>query len=250
MGAENIQIRTCHNLQEYDRCVELQQLVWGFTEAELVPKEIMVVAAGSGGQVFGAFDGEQMVGFLLGFAGYRKGCFYLHSHMLAVLPDYRDKGLGRQLKLKQREDALARGADLVEWTFDPLELKNAYFNIERLGAIVRRYIPNKYGRTTSPLHGGLPTDRLVAEWWLGSPRVEAVINGQPPARSSDCQRIALPAEVGELKKRNPQAAERLQTEVREQFQHWLGRGYAVTGFALQEGRGLYLLEPTPAEIPR
>ncbi len=250
MGAENIQIRACHNLQEYDRCVELQQLVWGFTEAELVPKEIMVVAAGSGGQVFGAFDGARMVGFLLGFAGYRKGSFYVHSHMLAVLPDYRDKGVGRRLKLKQREDALARGAELVEWTFDPLEAKNAYFNIERLGAIVRRYIPNKYGRTTSPLHGGLPTDRLVAEWWLRTPRVEAIINGRPPGRSSDSQRIVLPAEVGELKKRDPQAAERLQTEVREQFRHWLERGYAVTGFALHEGRGTYLLEPTPAEIPR
>ncbi len=90
--------------------------------------------------------------------------------MLGVVDDYRNAGVGRRLKLAQREEALARGIDLVEWTFDPLEIKNAFFNIERLGAIVRRYVQNQYGITASPLHGGLPTDRCVAEWWLRSPR--------------------------------------------------------------------------------
>src|SRR6202012_2433270 len=106
---------------------------------------------------------------------------YLHSHMLAVLPEYRNAGLGRRLKLAQRDDALSRGFDLMEWTFDPLEIKNAYFNLERLGAIARRYNVNQYGITSSPLQGGLPTDRLVAEWWLKSKRVEQLLaNGKYP----------------------------------------------------------------------
>ena len=99
---------------------------------------------------------------------------YLHSHMLGVKSEYRNTGLGRRLKLFQREDAIAHGYDLMEWTFDPLEIKNAYFNLERLGAIARRYNINQYGITTSPLQGFLPTDRLVAEWWLKSERVDRI----------------------------------------------------------------------------
>src|SRR5208283_845949 len=99
---------------------------------------------------------------------------YLHSHMLGVLPEYRDAGIGRTLKLTQRDEARARGIDLIEWTFDPLEIKNAFFNIERLGAIVRRFVLNQYGTTSSPLNAGLPTDRCTAEWWISSPRVLAI----------------------------------------------------------------------------
>src|SRR5260221_7158871 len=95
--------------------------------------------------------------------------------MLAVRQQYRNGGLGRRMKLYQREEALDRGFELMEWTFDPLEIKNAYLNIERLGAIARRYNVNQYGITSSPLQGGLPTDRLVAEWWMKSKRVEAVL---------------------------------------------------------------------------
>src|SRR3990172_8526135 len=164
--AETIAIRACTRLEEYDRCVELQRLVWGFADVELVPKDVIVVAGSTGGQVFGAFNGSEMVGFLLSFPGYRDGRSYIHSHMLAVLPEYRDAGVGRRLKLEQRADALARRLELVEWIFDPLELKNAYFNMERLGALVGRYIPNKYGRTTRPLHRGLPPHPLFSYTWL------------------------------------------------------------------------------------
>jgi len=248
--AETIAIRACMRLEEYDRCVELQRLVWGFADVELVPKDVIVVAGSTGGQVFGAFNGSEMIGFLLSFPGYRDARPYIHSHMLAVLPEYRDAGVGRRLKLEQRADALARGLELVEWTFDPLELKNAYFNIERLGAIVRRYIPNKYGRTSSPLHGGLPTDRLVAEWWLRTPRVEAVVKGGAVPHALDCRRIAVPAAIAQLKSNRGAAAERVQTEVRGQFQKVFAEGYAVAGFEATKDAGTYLLEPAPAGIPR
>lgn len=249
MKTETIHIRVCTALEEYERIVELQRLVWGFADVELVPKDVAVVAASTGGHVFGAFEGGKMVGFLMAFAGFRDGRPYLHSHMLAVLPDYRDSGVGRRLKLRQRQEALGRGLELVEWTFDPLELKNAYFNIERLGAIVRRYIPNKYGRTSSPLHGGLPTDRLVAEWWVRTPRVEAVVGGRTMAHSQNPVRIRVPAAIAELKRTDRVAAEKAQTQVREQFEKWFSQGYAVTGFERDAQGGSYLLEPTPAEIP-
>src|SRR5439155_17410182 len=123
----------------------------------------------------------------------RAGHSYLHSHMLAVRQKYRNSGLGRKVKLFQREDALARGFELIEWTFDPLEIKNAYLNVERLGAIARRYTINQYGITSSPLQGGLPTDRLVAEWWLRSERVNGLLNdGRRPAFQTQ-RKIAVPA---------------------------------------------------------
>lgn len=238
-----IEIRVCTRIEEYQRCVELQREVWGFADVELVPKDIIAAIAMAGGQVFGAFNGIEMIGFLLGFPGYQDGRTHLHSHMLAVLPAYRDQGIGRQLKLKQREEALARGFELAEWTFDPLELKNAYFNLERLGAIARKYVRNKYGRTTSPLHGGLPTDRLVAEWWLRSARVESVARGEPAGHAAGCGGIRVPANIAELKRTNPTAAEQIQNEVRAQFEKWFGQGYAVTGFELDAEAGTYLLEP-------
>ncbi len=116
--------------------------------------------------------------------GYRNGYPYLHSHMLAVLPEYRNAGLGRRLKLAQRDDAIARGFDLMEWTYDPLEIKNAHLNIARLGAISRRYQPDFYGPSSSPLQGGLPTDRLYAEWWLNSPRVVNLLQRRASADPS------------------------------------------------------------------
>src|SRR6266576_2494031 len=155
-----IEIRKCHTLEEYRACLELQREVWNFTDAELVPLRLFVVADKIGGQVMGAFDGDLMVGFALSVPGTRTGHVSLHSHMLAVRKDHRNSGLGRRLKLMQREDAMARGIELIEWTFDPLEIKNAYLNLEKLGAIARRYNINQYGSTSSPLQGFLPTDRL------------------------------------------------------------------------------------------
>lgn len=154
-----IEIRALFTESEFAEAVDLQKRIWNFADIELLPVRLFVVANKVGGQTFGVFDGGRMVGFLLAIPGIKRGAEgYLHSHMLGVLPEYRDRGLGRMLKLKQREDALARAIELVEWTFDPLEIKNAFFNMERLGAIVRRYVENQYGTSSSPLQGdSLPT---------------------------------------------------------------------------------------------
>jgi predicted GNAT superfamily acetyltransferase len=219
--------------------------VWGKTELD-VPLPLFVVAAETGGQVLGAFDHEKMVGFTLAIAGYRDGLPFLHSHMTAVLENYRDRGIGRRLKLFQREDALQHGIQLVEWTFDPLEVKNAYLNFMRLGAIARRYLPNCYGVTTSPLHGGMPTDRLIAEWWLDSPRVKNLLSGTAPAvphSAANRAEILIPAEMPRLRRDNSAEALRIQTEAREQFQHWIAKGYAATAIEINSEGGRYILEP-------
>jgi predicted GNAT superfamily acetyltransferase len=242
--ADSIVLRRCHGIAEFRACVALQKEIWNFTDAELVPLRMFVVADKVGGQVMGAFDGDVMVGFALSVPGTRSGHIYLHSHMLAVRKEYRNGGLGRRLKLMQREDALARGIELIEWTFDPLEIKNAYLNIEKLGAIARRYNINQYGITSSPLQGGLPSDRLIAEWWLRSKRVETllVLGKNPPAVSESS--VAVPALIYEWKA-TPETrnqAQQVQERNREQFLRAFSHGLAVLGFERDaEGNGEFLL---------
>ena len=246
-----IAIRHCHGLPEFKECFELQRSVWGKTELD-VPLPLFVIASETGGQVLGAFDHEMMIGFTLAIAGFRDGLPFLHSHMTAVLENYRDCGIGRRLKLFQRDDALQRGIHLVEWTFDPLEVKNAYLNFMRLGAIARRYLPNCYGVTTSPLHGGMPTDRLIAEWRLDSPRVNNLLSGAAPLAPSAPSasrpaagrgEILIPGEMVHLRRENPAEALRIQTEMREKFQHWIAKGYAATAIEINSEGGRYILEP-------
>jgi predicted GNAT superfamily acetyltransferase len=248
-GNAVIEIRKLTELGEFRAAVQLQKVIWGFDDIDLLPLRFFVVASRVGGQVLGAFDGETMIGFCLGIPGVKPGGHaYLHSHMLGVLPEYHNLGIGRRLKLRQREDAVARGIPLIEWTFDPLELKNAFFNIERLGAIVRRYAVNQYGDTSSPLHGGLPTDRCYAEWWIGSARVRERLEGG--GRGPDAQptephhlRIAFPADIARIRAEDNGRARAIQLANAEKFQSAFARGLAVTGFARIDAEGVYLLEP-------
>jgi predicted GNAT superfamily acetyltransferase len=259
-----VTIRKCEALEEMQACFALQKEVWRFSDAELIPVRMFVVAAKIGGQVMGAFvqrndkrDGkradaaetvrngvEELIGFALAIPGLRNGHCYLHSQMLAVRQQYRNGGLGRRLKLYQRDDALARGFELMEWTFDPLEIKNAYLNIEKLGAIARRYSVNQYGITSSPLQGGLPSDRLVAEWWLRSKRVDAVLRGAPCAKFACRARIEVPAEIYEWKANAVMLPRALavQEENRERFQRAFADGLSVLGYERdQRGDGRFLL---------
>ena len=238
-----IEIRQLFQLDEFRAVVGLQGLIWQFPEIELLPVRFLVVVSHVGGHVFGAYLGARMIGFCFAIPGIKPdGRPYLHSHMLGVLPEYRDLGVGRRLKLRQREDALARGIALIEWTFDPLELKNAFFNVERLGAVVRRYSENQYGATGSPLHGDLPTDRCYAEWWIDSPRVHAVLAGQGTGASGR-ERIALPNDIGRIRSEDSARAREIQKAAAAQFRGAFARGLQVTGFELSSTEGTYLLEP-------
>jgi predicted GNAT superfamily acetyltransferase len=238
-----IEIRPLHDLADFAEVVRLQDTIWGFDPTDLLPMRFLVVLTKVGGHVYGAFDGGRMVAFCFAMPGIKPGNQpYLHSHMLGVLAEYRDSGIGRRLKLRQREDTLARGLGLMEWTFDPLELKNAFFNIERLGAIVRRYAENQYGITASPLHGGLPTDRCYAEWWLDSARVRATLAGERPATGA-VERITYPADIARIRAEEPARAREIQKANAAHFREAFARGLAVTGFERGETEGTYLLEP-------
>jgi len=242
-----IQIKKCTTLPDFHRCVEIQRAVWNESDLETEPYTTFVVANQTGGQVLGAFDGTTMVGFTMALVGIHNATPYLHSHMTGVLPDYRDRKIGRALKLFQREEALSRDIRLIEWTFDPLETRNAHFNLNRLGAIVRTYIPNFYGITSSPLHRNLPTDRLLAEWHLDSKRAIAAINDLTPDPTE------APAVIHIPKLHSSQSSTSLtsstsftsaqQSQIRDEFLRLFSKHYAATSLRFTPTGADYLLQP-------
>jgi predicted GNAT superfamily acetyltransferase len=240
-----ISFRKCTTLDEFRECVSLQREIWAETDLEIEPATMFVVAAHTGGQVLGAFDGDRLVAYTLAVAGLLRATPYLHSHHTGVHPDYRDRGVGRMLKLFQRDEALSREIRLIQWTFDPLELRNAHFNFNRLGAIARTYHRDLYGVTTSPLHRGLATDRLVAEWHLDSPRVIAAIGDiATDVRSSAAlASIEVPSELERWKVQDLQQVQRVQQHLREEFTNWFARGYAAIGTRKTASGAAYVLAP-------
>jgi predicted GNAT superfamily acetyltransferase len=240
---KEIVVRKCDGMEEFHRCVELQRRIWEEADLEVEPATMFVVAAQTGGQTLGAFDGDRLVGFTLAVAGLRGRAPYLHSHMTGVDSEYRDRGVGRMLKLFQREEALGRGIRLIQWTFDPLELRNAHFNLNRLGVICREYLPNLYGITTSPLHRGLATDRLLAEWHLDSARVVAAIENlvKDPVEASAI--IELPAETESWRGAGSPQLGAVQVRLREEFARWFARGYAAVALRTGPKGRAYLLNP-------
>ncbi|HKW76336.1 MAG TPA: GNAT family N-acetyltransferase [Terriglobales bacterium] len=241
---ERITIRNCTSIDEFQACVALQKEVWNFADVDLVPLRMFVVSHKIGGQIIGAFDGGTLAGFVFSVPGTRSGHSYLHSHMLAVKEDFRNSGLGRRLKLAQRDDALAQGFELLEWTFDPLEIKNAYLNIVRLGAIARRYSANHYGYSSSPLQGGLPTDRLVAEWWIKSRRVTRLLDQQQAPVFKLEEKISVPSEIYSWKASDAERARaaEVQKRNRQQFLSAFSCGLAALGYERDSaGCGAFLL---------
>jgi predicted GNAT superfamily acetyltransferase len=243
MTAADFHIRHCTALEDFERCVDLQRVTW--RESIIVPTAMFVVAHETGGQIIGAFSATEMIGFLMALVGAHEGRVFLHSHMTAVLPAWQNRGVGRALKLAQRDDALRRGIHLVEWTFDPLELRNAHFNLHRLGAVARRYIPNLYGITDSPLHAGLPTDRLLAEWHLDSvyPEREGRAAGSNVAEPEAVVRIHVPVNIAEFRAHDRGAAAREQSRIRAEFEHCFARGYTAVDFERDGEAASYILAP-------
>ncbi len=258
-----ILIRSCEGHDELGACVRMQVETWGFDQTDIIPRKAFLVMQKVGGQVIGAFDtdlpgapdqgnADSMIGFAMSLPGMKprqnfadgKPLPYLHSHMLAVREGYRNRGIGVQLKLAQRREALERGIQRMEWTFDPLEIKNAFLNIHKLGAVVSSYRENFYGVSSSRLQGGLPTDRLVAEWHLDSERVRCHVMGQPSAVPAIEERITVPASIYQWKasQQNRHLALAVQSENRRKFQQAFSRGLAVLGFTRDaEGNGVYEL---------
>ncbi|MGE5321247.1 MAG: GNAT family N-acetyltransferase [Actinomycetota bacterium] len=241
---ERITIRKCNGIDEFKACVALQKEVWQFDDLDVVPLRMFVVSEKIGGQIIGAFDGDHLVGFAFSIPGTRNGHSYLHSHMLAVRESFRNYGLGRRLKLAQRQDAIGKGFELLEWTFDPLEIKNAHLNLARLGAIARRYSVNHYGYSSSPLQGGLPTDRLVAEWWVQSKRVTSLLEKGVAPQFKVEKRISVPAQIYAWKASDAERgkAAEVQKRNRQEFLDSFRSGLAVLSYERDsQDNGSFLL---------
>ncbi len=249
-----IEIRACQGLDELEACVELQLATWSYDPTDAVPRRLFLLAQKIGGQVIGAFDSDvaaepaSLVGFAMSLPGLKivdgQPRAYLHSHMLAVRESHRNRGIGAQLKWEQRREALSRGIRRMEWTFDPLEIKNAFLNIHRLGATASEYRVDFYGVSSSRLQGGLPTDRLLAVWELDSPRVEGILAHHPAEEHTIQERIIVPVSIGFLKadQASRERALAVQLEVRQKFQRAFSQGLAVRGFSRDsEGNGVFEL---------
>ena len=249
-GRENLAytFRRCQTRKELLDCARLQKRIWGLEDRELYPQRIFVVANKIGGGVLGAFDRkDRLAGFLIWLpARDDQGC-YDYSLSLGVSRAHRNRGLGRALKWEQRRLALQAGIDRIRWTFDPLQIKNAFFNLERLGAVACRYIPDHYGRLSVNVRAGLATDRLEVEWRLRSERVRGVLQGLPlkiPDRTVGAAgaEIELPMDVWRVSKRDPQRARVLQKQARQEFLRQFARGLVATGVRMGAKTATYRLE--------
>jgi predicted GNAT superfamily acetyltransferase len=275
-----MEIRTLTTAGELRAVFELEQAIWGYESVEdSVPVMMLLVSSRIGGLVVGAFDKGRLVGFVYALPGIRDGRPFQWSHMLGVVRDYRGSGLGWRLKAEQRRLVMASGLDLIAWTFDPLQAANAHLNFAKLGTIARDYHLNAYPGSSSALHAGTPTDRLIAEWWLRSERVvqtlEAIERGAAerprgadlrvidavpvnsvraageslaPDRhdlSVDAARLAvtIPAGFTEMQQRDLPLAQAWRLATREIFTTYLARGYEVVDFLLDRPgrRGTYLM---------
>ena len=271
-----IQLRDLHGIDDYRAVVDLERAIWGYTDmADVVTVPVFIITVKRGGILVGAFDGpERMIGFAYSIVGMKDGRPTQWSHMMGVLPEYRATGLGRTLKLAQRERAIAAGFDLMEWTFDPLQALNAHLNFAKLGVIAEEYVENLYGDSTSALHRGTPTDRFIVQWKLREPHVERRINregtvavraaeaaGAPtvnPTRADGVWRamastqtdiserrvwVEIPAGFTEMQQAAPDLALEWRMQTRAIFQTFFGRSYRAVDFEFnrEEKSGRYLL---------
>ncbi len=243
---DDLELRRFEAREDYAACVALQREVWGNDFADIVPATILMVSQRVGGVSAGAFDGDgRLIGFVFGLTGFdRRGPVHW-SNMLAVRPEARGSGVGKRLKYYQRDLLLAQGVRRMHWTYDPLVARNANLNLNGLGARPAEYVPNLYGDTRSPLHAGLETDRFVVEWRLDEPPTAASAgadaNHGPPiidltlpeaSRLPDgpAVRVAVPADIDDLKTADPARARAWQQTHRRAFGWYLERGYRVAGF--------------------
>jgi predicted GNAT superfamily acetyltransferase len=275
-AAARIRIRPLLTAEDYEQCVALQRLIWGPGE-DLVPAIVLLVSQKVGGIAAGAFDGEgTLLGCVVGFTGVRDGRRVHWSHLLAVHPEARDRGIGRRLKLYQRSRLRAMGIRTMYWTFDPLVARNAYLNLVRLGATVEDYVPDCYAAVAdSPVDRAIGTDRMVVRWDLGrgarrpAPRIPAqrailvvaseqgadgvAIPVAKPLARARWVRVEIPPDIHGLRDAHAEQASRWRQITRRAFLHYLRRGYRVAGFERRSprGGGWYLLQgPRSPSRPR
>ena len=252
-----VEIRLVRTHDEFAACEAMSRDIWGAAERNVVPRELLLTIQQNGGLVHGAFlPAGRLVGFCFAFLGQRDGQLRLCSHQLGVLVEYRGRGIGIALKQAQRYDALRLGCELVTWTFDPLEARNAYINLHRLGCIARLYDRDHYGPMEDELNRGLPSDRFEAEWWLrrakpvtaAEPQVLLRVgtSGEPVREQPDLTGrtpvlIAVPPEFQAVKRASRELAARWRMESRAAFEAALDAGLIAVDFGRD---GTYVMAPS------
>ncbi|KON87904.1 hypothetical protein AF332_14410 [Sporosarcina globispora] len=251
---------------------DIQSLVWG--EDGVIPIPLMVATINSGGNAIAAIEknSDKIVGFCYGFPGMdRKRKPFIYSHMLAIHPDYRNAGIGKQLKLAQRQWALDYGYDQIKWTVDPLEIRNGYLNLNKLGGVVNTYLPDYYGTMTDKINNGIRSDRLLLEWNLDSGRVNQALgikkkvenfwhtyrsilhwtgseNAPIPETSFEIQDeqgflLAIPKEIQRIKEINTELVKEWRIITREIMMSAFKAGYSLVGVIRPEtGLNYYVFE--------
>lgn len=247
MTKPEIEIRECRTVEELQGCVDLQRDVFASPDIENSPVRHFIVTNHAGGFTLGAFADGKMIGFVLSvpaFAGEKR---YFYSHMAAVLPEFQSCGIGARLKWAQRERALQENINYIKWTFQPVQARNAFFNIERLGAVIQTYMPNFYGAdysTTAEQNNvvGLESDRLYAEWFLDSPKVVALSKGENFLENEEAaEKIEIPNDWNNLVKTNPNKAIAEQNRIKKEFQKAFSENLIVKNFERNETNPKYLL---------
>jgi predicted GNAT superfamily acetyltransferase len=263
---EDLTFRSFDRPEDYHACAELQRDIWGRDFSDVVPSSILKISQKVGGIAAGAFapDGR-ILGFVWGLTGVRDGRFFHWSHMLGVHPDARDLRLGTRLKLLQRELLLPLGVEDVEWTYDPLEARNAHLNLNHLGAEVVEYVEDMYaGEMGSDLAQGIGTDRFIVRWRIASVRVAGILAGgaasdpaafagtpilgleaadeASPLPEAPRVRVEIPASIQEVKATRPDEAAVWRQSTRRAIEHYFERGYRVTAYLREDGRRFYGLE--------
>ena len=247
---EETTVRECTTIEEFDRCVQLQREAFGLPDLELSPRRHLIVSRRAGGWTLGAFAGDRMVGFVHHLAAVRGNEIFGYSHVMAVAKDYQNKGVGARLKWAQRQRALGEGRTFIKWTWDPMQARNAHFNLNRLGATVDSYADNFYGvdydADQTAARPGLPSDRLIATWHLSSARVLALAAGAvAPVEAKPVATVAIPVEWNALVKQDAARARDEQARVRDEFKKAVDQQLICAGFERGDEQSRYLLfEPS------
>ena len=243
-------IRECTSIEDFDTCISLQREAFGLPDLEISPRRHLIVSRQAGGWTLGAFVGERMVGFVHHLAAVKGDSeIFGYSHMMAVARDFQNKGVGAQLKWAQRARALSEGRRYIKWTWDPMQARNAHFNLNRLGVIVDTYADNFYGtdynsdpNQTADEKPGLQSDRLFGNWYLSSTRVDALSRGEVASVSATIAgAIRIPAEWAKLIREDIEKARDEQVRVRAEFKQAFAEGLVCAGFERGEKESSYLL---------